>query len=134
MEPFVIERSVMPEPAKRGPKNGRIIAKKAADAIRKGEYNNLNEAAHAFFNEHVGYEVSKIDIQEDKNNLKDRFKDFIRYIYNDLKDKPTNFRIYWIIAESTKNRRRQWPKRRKKKIIDFIQNELKKLDVDLISE
>lgn len=55
---FAIDDDVpQPEPAKRGRKNAPVPSK-AADAVRDGEC-GIKEAAHRFFDEHIGFATTE---------------------------------------------------------------------------
>lgn len=102
-EEFTIEdgSSLLPA-AKRGRPKEREIAHKAAEAIRNGQFNSIEDAASAFFDEHL--QRRPITNSSDPDARRDRLKAFTRFIEDDLRANPKSLRSF---AALSKRKRKQ---------------------------
>lgn len=105
MESYPIEIGIPIPRRKVGRNRKREFAVAAADDIRKGVFNSIGDAAERHFGKHIGYKSAptKRDIQ---GNLKDRYKDFRRYIFEELKGGEKTMRIFRIMSDYTRKRRK----------------------------
>lgn len=115
-EPSVQDGVPMPLPGKRGPKANRAIAKKAADAIRRREHASVPDAARAYFGECEDLRPTIAVIPENQEDARnDRFKDFVGYIAEDLRNGPKSWYVFCALNRRTKQQRNQ-PKEKQNRI------------------
>lgn len=112
-----IENGVpIPQPGKRGPKATRAIAKKAADAIRRGEHASIPDAARAYFRECEDLRPTIAVIPENQEDARnDRFKDFVGYIAEDLRNGAKSWHVVCVLNKRAKQQRNQ-PKEKQRRI------------------
>ena len=115
-KPGIEDGVQMPLPAKRGPKANRAIAKKAADAIRMREHASIPDAARAHFHECEELRPTIAVIPENQEDARnDRFKDFVGYIAEDLRNGPKSWHVFCVLNKRTKQQRNQ-PKEKQNRI------------------
>lgn len=126
---FIIESDTsLPPPAKRGRPKEREVAHKAANAIRSGQFNRIEDAAASFFDEHL--QRRRITNASDPDARKDRFKAFIGFIADDLKANPKSFSTFAVLGKRRKKQVEQpaVKARRAKKILELFQDALDSSD------
>lgn len=112
MSEFTIDYGVPPpSPARRGRPRKRNVAANAADAVRQGKFDCVFDAARAYFPQHVGFIPSHGAL---KHELRERFKEFVRYIVEDLKTGPRSMHVYRALSRHTIKRNQQaaWKSKR----------------------
>ena len=128
---FCIENWVsIPSPGKRGRKNAPVPLK-AADAVRDEEC-GIKEAAHRFFDEHIGFATTETE-RADEQLYAERFRDFVLMIAADLKRNPRWFSTYRKLGvlhtEKMKNSSYRRSYETKHDYVERIRQELKSIGV-----